>query len=98
MASNYGNLGILYEIRCELDKAKEYYLKSLAITEELGIKETSANQYVNLGLLYETLGELDKTRESWQKSVALYQQVSMPHMVKKVESWIDELDEVLKYQ
>ena len=59
----------------------------------LGMKETSAIQYGNLGLIYQTRGELDKARESWQKSVALFQQVGMPHMVKKVQSLIDGLDE-----
>ena len=39
MASAYGNLGILYAIRGELDRAEEMYRKSLELNEALGHKE-----------------------------------------------------------
>ena len=56
MASDYGNLGILYSSRGDLDKAEKMYLKSLEINKDLGRKEGMANNYANLGILYTTLG------------------------------------------
>ena len=63
--------------RGELDKAEENYLKSLAITEELGIKETSANQYGNLGNIYKTRGDLDKAEDYYRQSLAISEELGM---------------------
>ena len=54
IASVYGNLGILYKTRGELDRAEEMFQKALAINEALGHKEGMASVYSNLGILYET--------------------------------------------
>ena len=56
MASQYGNLGNLYQTRGDLDRAEEMYEKSLAINEALGRKEGMASAYGNLGNLYQTRG------------------------------------------
>ncbi|MCP5204917.1 MAG: tetratricopeptide repeat protein [Pseudomonadales bacterium] len=48
MADQYGNLGNLYQIRGELERAEEMYQKSLAIEETLGRKEGMASVYGNL--------------------------------------------------
>ena len=42
MASDYGNLGNIYETRNELDKAKEYWQKSLALFTKVGAKNEIA--------------------------------------------------------
>ncbi len=63
MASDYGNLGIVYQTRGDLDKAIEYYEKSLVINQELGRKEGVAIQYNNLGRVYRTRGDQGKTIE-----------------------------------
>ena len=52
MASDYGNLGIVYQTRGELDRAVEMYEKSLAINEALGRQEGMASVYGNLGIVY----------------------------------------------
>ena len=52
MASNYGNLGLVYKTRGELDKAEEMYKKSLEITS-LGLEGGTAADYGNLGIVYE---------------------------------------------
>ena len=67
----YGNLGILYQIRGELDRAEEMYLKSLAVSEALGHNEGMASQYGNLGNLYQTRGEFDRAEEMLLKSLAI---------------------------
>ena len=67
----YGNLGNVYQTRGELDKAEEFYLKSLELEEALGRKEGMASDYGNLGNLYQTRGELDKAEEFYLKSLEI---------------------------
>ncbi|MBW8000985.1 MAG: tetratricopeptide repeat protein [Planctomycetes bacterium] len=93
IASNYGNLGIIYGKRGDLDKAEDMYLKSLKIAEKLGRLEGMANQYANLGAVYEERGDKDTAREYREKALELYKRIGMPHMVKKVQGWIDGLGE-----
>ena len=38
MASQYGNLGILYQTRGDLDQAETMYLKAISLFEEVGAK------------------------------------------------------------
>lgn len=38
MAVNYGNLGIIYQTRGELDRAEEMYLKALALFRDVGME------------------------------------------------------------
>ena len=67
----YGNLGLVYQTRGELDKAEEFYHKSLEIEKALGRKVGMASQYGNLGLVYQTRGELDKAEEFCHKSLEI---------------------------
>ena len=87
----YGNLGIVYQIRGELDRALEYHQKSLAIAKQLGNKEVMANQYGNLGVVYQTRGELDQAIEYWEKSLALFQQVGAKDRVDRVQSSLNKV-------
>ena len=90
MASDYGNLGVLYADRGDLDEAERMYQKSLEINEALGRKQGMAKQYGNLGILYERRGDLARAREHWIKAREIFSQISMPHMVEKVQKWLDE--------
>ena len=90
LAIAYGNLGLIYKTRGELDKALEFYLKALKLNEELGSKEGMANQYANLGTLAETKGDMKTACGHWKKARDLYQQVGIPHMVAKVQAWLDK--------
>jgi tetratricopeptide (TPR) repeat protein len=67
----YGNLGIIYQIRGELDKAEEFHRKSLEIDKALGRQEGMANAYGNLGIIYGIRGELDKAEEFYRKSLEI---------------------------
>jgi len=92
MASNYCNLGLVYEGRGDLDKAEEMLLKSLEINEKPGRLEGIANNYSALGLVYKTRGDLDKARQYWEQAVGLYKKIGMPHMVEKIQGWLDEIE------
>ena len=39
MASDYGNMGIVYQIRGDLDKAEEVWTMSLELFESIGAKD-----------------------------------------------------------
>jgi tetratricopeptide (TPR) repeat protein/energy-coupling factor transporter ATP-binding protein EcfA2 len=91
LASAYGNLGAIHITKGEVDKAEEMSRKSLDIAERLGMQEVIANQYANLGQVYKERGNLRTAQQHWQKSLKLFEKIDMPHMVKKVQGWIDEL-------
>lgn len=67
------------------------YKKSLEIYERLGLQEGIANSYSNLGLINHWRGEPDKARGYWEKARDLYKKIGMPHMVKKIQEWLDVL-------
>lgn len=71
MASDSGDIGIIYQMRGDLDRAEDMYRQSLVLNEELGRKQGMANQYGNLGTLYEARGSLDQAEEMHRKSLAL---------------------------
>ena len=93
MRASYGNLGNVYRMHGDLDQAVEHIEKALAIETELGRKEGMAADYGNLGIVYKIRGELGRAREYWKQSVALYSEMGVPHMVEKVQGWLDALDD-----
>ncbi len=91
MAADYGNLGLIYKTRGELDRAEEMHRKALAINEELGRQEGIASEYANLGTVTKQRGNFAGARELWTKARDLFAKIGMPHMVKQVQGWLDEL-------
>ena len=77
MANQYGNLGILYQKRGELDRAEEMHKKSLAIDEKLGRQEGMASDYGNLGVFYQSRGEPDRAEEMHRKSLAIEENLGL---------------------
>ncbi len=70
-ANAYNNLGILYQTRGDLDKAIEFYEKSLVINLELGSKQGKIRNYGNLGEVYRIRGDLDKAVKFYEKSLTI---------------------------
>ena len=91
MANSYGNLRLIYRRRGDLDKAEEMFEKILKIHKQTGNKEGMASDYANLGAVYEQRGDIVRAREYWQKALRLYEKIGMPHMVERVEGWIEGL-------
>ncbi|MBL8182740.1 MAG: tetratricopeptide repeat protein [Blastocatellia bacterium] len=91
MANQYCCLGVIYQTRGDLDEAEKMHRKALEIDEKLGRLEGMANDYANLGLIYETRGNLDEARELWTKARDLFRKIGMPHMVNKLQGWLDSL-------
>ena len=91
MASTYGNLGLIYLTRGELDRAEEMHKKSLAIEEKLGRLEGMASDYGNLGSVALLRGDLAGAQKLWTKARDLFAKVGMPDMVNEMQGWLDEL-------
>jgi len=60
MAADYGNLGLIYRRRGDVDRAEAMHRHALQLNQELGRKEGIAMQYGNLGLIYCERGELER--------------------------------------
>ena len=63
---------------------------------KLGRKEGMANDYGNLGTLYLTRGALKEAEKMYKKSLAIYKSLENKDMIKKVKSWIEELEGLRK--
>ena len=94
MASDYGNLGNLLQTRGDLNGAEAMYCKSLEINEKLGRLEGMAGDYANLGNVMQARGDLNGAREQWAKALDLYQRVGMPHMVERMQEWLDAIGDI----
>ena len=69
--SCYKNLGEVTESLGEYVKAKEYYIKALAIAEEDNDRETEATCYKRLGRVLQVVGEYSKAKEYNEKALAI---------------------------
>lgn len=78
-----GNLGLIYQMRGELEKAEEMHIKSLQINEKLGRLQGTAHQFGNLGLIYQIRGELDKAEEMFNKVLDIAKRLSRPDIMVK---------------
>ncbi len=74
-ADTYHNLGILYYIRGEVDKAVEFYNKSLKDRKEIGDKNGLAMTYVNLGIIYKNKGDFKKAIELYNEGLAIRKEI-----------------------
>jgi len=92
ISRQYCNLGNVYYMLGEMYKAEEMYKKSLEIAENLGLQVEIAAEYANLGLIYKQRGDIGKAREYWEKALGLYKKIGMPHMVERVEWWIEGIE------
>jgi tetratricopeptide (TPR) repeat protein len=94
MASAYGNLGLIYQTRGELDRAEEMQKKSLAINKMLGRQEGMGSDYRNLGAIYQARGDLDRAAEMLKKSLALFKAIGAAPSVKQVQTSLDTLNKL----
>lgn len=67
----YDNMASVYMETKNPEKAEEYYLKSLEITEALGNKQSSGFTNVNLAILYDNTDQLDKAYDYALDALAL---------------------------
>ena len=91
-ASVYGNLGLIFKARGDLDQAEAMHRKSLALNEDLGSKEGMASQFGNLGQVYKMRSELDQAKAYWREALALFREIGARPMIERVQSWLDDVE------
>ena len=67
--------------------------ESMVINEKLGRLQGKANAYANLGSVQGLRGDIPGARELLIKSRDLYARIGMPHMVTRVQGWLDRVVE-----
>jgi len=63
MASALCIQGVSYYVRGDFDKAKEYYLRSLIISEEISDMEGMGKTLNNIGVIYSNQGDFSQSME-----------------------------------
>ena len=66
------------QARGRLDKAQDWYRKSLAISEELGDRPDMASTYHQLGITAQDRGRLDEAQDWYRKSLAIERGARQP--------------------
>lgn len=70
-----GNLGLIYMLHEDLDKAEELVRKSLQIAEQIGCLKNMPSGYGNLGLIYMHRNDLDKAEDYLRRALEIYEQI-----------------------
>ena len=70
-ATDYGNLGTVFQSLGEYDEAKEYLQKALDMTTEIDDRKGEASCYISLGGVFTGLGQYDKAGECLQKALVI---------------------------
>jgi tetratricopeptide (TPR) repeat protein len=73
------NLGSVYRVKGEWDKAIEYFERDLVICEKVGDEHGMAPTFNNLGLVYKDKGKWDKAIDYYQRSLAIKEKVGDEH-------------------
>lgn len=68
MAASYNNLGVVYKNQGALDKALEYYIRSLKIYETLNNKEGIATTKNNIATIYSIKGDFGQAMKHLEES------------------------------
>ena len=92
MASVLINIGLIYTEKGELDYAIKNYEKSLALSEELGIKPQIAMNYINIGLVYQKKSDYNLSADYYLKSRKLFEETENNEGV-----WETEINLVQNY-
>ncbi|MFJ7219387.1 tetratricopeptide repeat protein [Amycolatopsis sp. NPDC098790] len=71
LASIYYQLGMVTQLRGQLDEAEEWYRKSLAIAEDLDDRSAKSYAYHELGMVAQSRGRLDEAENWYKKSLIL---------------------------
>jgi tetratricopeptide (TPR) repeat protein len=71
LSTSLGNIGIVYQIKGDLDKALENYQQALKIHREIGDRYGEANSLGNLGNVYQIKGELNKALENYKQALKI---------------------------
>ena len=91
MAADFSNLGLVFGARGDLDQAETMLREALKIHKRLSHLEGMAFDFTSLGVACEQRGDLAGACKLWTEARDLYARIGMPHMVERVEGWLNAL-------
>ena len=68
-------LGLISNYLGELDKALRFFVNTLELSEELGLKEGIALALNNMGIVYRIQGETEKALEHFEKALKIHEEI-----------------------
>jgi CHAT domain-containing protein/Tfp pilus assembly protein PilF len=74
-ATHLNNIGFLYSVLGQKQKALEYYEKALPIHKAMGNRPGEATTLNNIGLVYDDLGQKQRALEFYQKALPIRKEV-----------------------
>ncbi len=78
LANFFNRIGAIHHVKGELDRALEYYERSLELRSEIGNDLAMAAILNNIGVIYHDKGELDRALEYHAKSLVLRKKLGNP--------------------
>lgn len=72
LATNYINVGRIFQVLEKFDKAIFYLKKAIKISEEIAYEKTLYHAYLNLAYVYDNLGEFEKALKYMNKAQNYY--------------------------
>ena len=69
--SCYGNLGTVFRLPGQYDKAKEYLQKALVIATEIDHRKGEAGDYGNLGIIFRIFGDYEASEVYLEKALSI---------------------------
>jgi serine phosphatase RsbU (regulator of sigma subunit) len=75
LAGSLNNIGYNYKYKGEIEKALDYYHKSLKIQEKLGDKINLATSLNNIGLIYDDQGDVENALKYYHNSLEIQEEI-----------------------
>ncbi|VVB86471.1 Photosystem I assembly protein Ycf3 [uncultured archaeon] len=75
MASDFGNMCIVFQKQGDLQKSLEYYGKALKIYEDFQNRAGIANQYGNIWFVFQIQGDFQKSLEYYEKALKIHEKI-----------------------
>ncbi|OHD10377.1 MAG: hypothetical protein A2086_02270 [Spirochaetes bacterium GWD1_27_9] len=100
----YHSIGIIEQKQGEIDKALDYYNKSLKISQEIGYKLGISYSYGQIGNIYYQKGEYEESIKFYNKSLKISQEIGYKlgisasyHNIGIIEQKRGEINKALDY-
>ena len=99
-----GNIGLIYTVKGDLDKALKYHQDAIKIDKEIGDRQGEAGQLSNIGLIYGYKGDLVKALKYHQNALKIdkeidYRRGEATHLgnIGMIYGYKGDMDQALKY-
>ena len=76
LAILYSSIGTMYQMKEEMDKAFEFYEKSIQVSKEIGNKEVLAISYTNISSIHYYNGNIQDAIDWGEKGLDLAQEAN----------------------